>query len=297
MKRYRDIAGDAGSGIIEQVTEKLTGLKERMMGIRSTVAVVSGKGGVGKSTITVSLAGSMAREGLKVGILDADLNGPSIPKMTGIESARLESTEDGIIPPSGVFGIKVMSMDLFLSNKAAPVTWDGPSATYPWISAIEATALRELLADTVWGEMDILLVDLPPVLSRLNDLAGLLPGLNGVVIVTIPSEISHLIVLKSINRVKELNIPVIGLIENMKGYKCIHCGQDNSLFGEEDMEEVFGYLHVPYLGRVPFDKGLSLLSKNGLANYIKEGTSLPLADVFDEIGKKVIRSINLRRVL
>lgn len=295
MKRYRDIAGDGGSGIIEQVTEKLTNLDERMKGIKRTIAVMSGKGGVGKSTITVSLAGSMARQGLKVGILDADLNGPSIPKMTGIENVRLESTEDGIIPPSGVFGIKVMSMELFLSNKDAPVTWDGPSATYPWISAIEATALRELLADTVWGEMDILLIDLPPVLSRFNDLAGLLPGLNGVVIVTIPSEISHRIVLKSINRVKELNIPILGLIENMKGYKCIHCGKDNSLFAEEDMEDAFGYLHVPYLGRVPFDKGLSLLSENSLTHYIKEGASLPLSDVFDEIGKKVLRSINLRR--
>jgi len=292
MKRYRDIAGDGGSGIIEQVTEKLTNLNERMKGVKRTVAVMSGKGGVGKSTITVNLAANMARQGLRVGILDADLNGPSIPKMTSIENVGLESTEHGIIPPSGVFGIKVMSMDLFLFDKGAPVTWDGPSATYPWISAIEATALRELLADTAWGEMDILLIDLPPVLSRFNDLVGLLPGLNGVVIVTIPSEISHLIVLKSINRVKELNIPIIGLIENMKGYKCIHCGQDNSLFAEENMEEIFGYLHVPYLGRVPFDKGLAMLSENGLTNYIKDGAILPLPDVFDEIVKKVLRSIN-----
>lgn len=291
MKRYSDIVGDGGSKIVEQVTEKLTCLKERMKGVKYKIAIMSGKGGVGKSTITLNLAANMARQGFKAGILDADLNGPSIPKMLGLEDVKLEIDESGILPPTGPLGIKVMSMELFLPSKGMPVTWDGPSSTYPWISAIEATAMRELLADTSWGNMDFLFIDLPPVLSRFNDLAGLLPDLNGAIIVTIPSEASHLIVLKSINRVKELNMPIIGIIDNMKGYTCVHCGKENSLFAEEDMEEVFSYLKVPYLGRVPFDKNLSLLSNKGLANYLKQESALPLADIFNTIGEKVIASI------
>lgn len=291
MKRYSDIVGDGGSKIVEQVTEKLAYLKERMKGVKYKIAIMSGKGGVGKSTITLNLAANMARQGFKAGILDADLNGPSIPKMLGLEDVKLEIDESGILPPTGPLGIKVMSMELFLPSKGMPVTWDGPSSTYPWISAIEATAMRELLADTYWGNMDFLFIDLPPGLSRFNDLAGLLPDLNGVIVVTIPSEASHLIVLKSINRVKELNMPIIGIIDNMKGYTCVHCGKENSLFAEEDMEEIFSYLKAPYLGRVPFDKNLSLLSNKGLANYLKQESALPLADIFNTIGKKVIASI------
>lgn len=291
MKSYRDITGDGGSRIVEQVTEKIAHLNERMRGIKYKVAVMSGKGGVGKSTITIALAAGMAKEGLKAGILDADLNGPSIPKMLGIGDMRLDSGEGGILPPTGPMGIKVMSMELFLPAKGMPTTWDGPSATYPWISAIEATAFRELLSDTDWGELDILLIDMPTGLSRFNDLATLLPYLSGVIVVTIPSEISQLIVLKAINRVKELNVPIIGIIENMKGYTCSHCGKENELFSEQDTDEVFAYLKVPYLGRVPFNRELSVLSEGGLANYIKKTSTMLLDDVFTDINKKVLRRL------
>lgn len=290
MKAYKDIVGDSGSRIVEQVTNKNARLNERMKGIRYKVAVMSGKGGVGKSTLTIGLAVGMAKDGIKVGIMDADINGPSIQNMMGIEDVNLDSNEMGITPVNSVLGIKVMSMNLLLPSKVIPTRWDGPSITYPWISAIEATALRELLADTNWGELDILLIDMPPGLNCFNDLAALLPDLSGVIIVTIPSEISHLIVLKTVYRIKELNVPIIGIIENMKGYTCIHCGKENDLFSERDMEEVFAYLNLPYLGRVPFDKGLSL-SDGGLTRLYKEGSNIMSEEIFAKINKEVLRRL------
>lgn len=290
MKKYRDIAGDGGSRIIEQVSEKISHLNERMRDIKYKVAIMSGKGGVGKSTLTAILTATIAEEGFKVGILDADLNGPSIPKILGIKDTKLDSNEYGIAPAIGPFVIKVMSMDLFLPSREVPVRWDGPAETHPWISTMEASALRELLTDTVWGELDFLFIDLPPVLSRFNDLAGLLPGLSGVIIVTIPSEVSQEIVLKSITRVRELNTPVIGVIENMRGYTCKHCGRENTLFAEHDIDEAMAYLRVPYLGRVPFNRDLSLLGDIGLSNYLRDHPSLPMAEVFSNISKKVLNT-------
>lgn len=290
MKRYSDIKGDGGSRIVDQVTGMHARLKKNLERVRYKVAVMSGKGGVGKSTVTVALAANIASMGFKVGILDADLNGPSIPKMVGVSDAPA-GLNDGVEPPEGALGIRVMSMELLLSSSQSPVKWDGPSSTHPWISAMEATALRELISDTRWGELDLLLIDMPPVLSRLNDLAGLMPDLSGAVIVTVPSEVSFLTVMKSINRVKELNIPILGLVENMRGFTCVNCGHENSLFKEEEMEEALGYIDVPYLGRVPFDAGLTRLTDIGLKNHLKEEDTLPLAEVFKDISEKVLRQL------
>ncbi|MBI5588032.1 MAG: P-loop NTPase [Deltaproteobacteria bacterium] len=280
MKRYRDVEGDGGSGIVGQVTEKLGLLNERMAKVRRKVAVMSGKGGVGKSTVTVGLASALAARGLRVGILDADLNGPSIPDMMGIDAA-VEHGPGGAIPAEA-FSIKAMSMDLFLASPERHVRWDGPSETSPWVSTFEATALRELLADTAWGELDMLLIDLPPGHTRFNDLSGLLPGLDGVVMVTTPSEVSNLIVLKSINKVKESGVPVAGILENMMGYTCVHCGGKNELFAGEDMREAFEYAGVPCLGRVTFDRALS-----DLKGYLAGGKCVARG-IFDEIGGKVL---------
>lgn len=295
MKKYRDIVSDGGSRIIDQVSEKLTRLNERMMDIKHKVAVMSGKGGVGKSTITAILTATIAKEGFKVGILDADLNGPSISKMLGIKDTKLDSSEYGIAPAIGPFVIKMMSMDLFLPSSDAPVTWDGPAETHPWIGTMEASTLRELLADTVWGKLDFLFIDLPPVLSRINDLASLLPGLSGAIIVTIPSEVSQEIVLKSIMRVGELNIPIIGIIENMRGYTCRHCGRENPLFTEQDTSEAMGYAGVPYLGRVPFNRDLAILGDVGLSSYLMGDPYLPMNKVFSDISRKVLRYLGVNK--
>lgn len=251
MKKYSDIEGDGGSRIVEQVTEMAAGLSRRMEKIRHQVAIVSGKGGVGKSVVTANIATTMAANGHRVGVLDADINGSSIPHLLGVKESEPERGKDGISPLTGINGIKVMSIDFMLDSRETSVKWEGPAQSHAWIGAIEATALRELLADTEWGELDYLFIDTPPVLSHVNDLSGFLPGLSGALLVTIPSEISYKIVLKTIARVKELGIPIIGLVENMKGYACVHCGGHNKLFEGDDMEEAVSYM-VPYLGAVPF---------------------------------------------
>lgn len=264
MKKYRELSGDGGSGIVAQVTEKLSALNSRMKGVRRKIAVMSGKGGVGKSTVTMGLATSMALTGRKVGILDADLNGPSIPDLAGVDDATLKTGPDGVIPPVGSHGIKIMSTELFMSSHGQPINWDGPSSTYSWLSVIEATALRELIADTEWGELDFLFIDLPPVIARFRDLTQLMGGLDGVVMVTIPSGISNRIVVKSINSVRELGVPIIGVVENMKGHVCEHCGKENNPYETgEEMKEYFEWLGVPYLGSVPFNKRLRYLSSKG----------------------------------
>lgn len=289
MKKYSEISGDGGSNIVAQVTEKLSALKTRMKGVKYKIAIMSGKGGVGKSTVTVGLAASMARMGKKVGILDADLNGPSIPKMMGIETAQLKTDANGVQPPVGAHGIKIMSTELFMNAHGQPINWDGPSSTYSWLSVIEATALRELVADTAWGELDFLFIDLPPVIARLRDLTQLLGALDGVILVTIPSGISNRIVVKSINSVKELGAPIIGVVENMKGFACVHCGKENNPYeAEEEMSESFEWLGAPHLGRVPFDKGLRDLSSRGLDGS-KEA---PLRDVFGNINGRILNFLD-----
>ncbi|MBI3793973.1 MAG: P-loop NTPase [Nitrospinae bacterium] len=294
MKKYKEVVGDGGSNIIAQVTEKLSALSARMKNVKYKIAVMSGKGGVGKSTVTVSLAANMAKNGFKVGILDADLNGPSIPKMMGIETAKLATEGDGVRPPTGAYGIKIMSTELFMSAHGQPINWDGPSSTYSWISVMEATALRELVADTAWGELDFLFIDLPPVLARFRDLTQLLGKLDGTIVVTIPTGISNRIVVKSINAVREMGSPIIGVIENMKGFACVKCGAENNPYeGGDEMAESFDWIGAPYLGRVPFDKKLLALSNEGLTEPgANAGGAL---DAFDGINKKILAFVGETR--
>ncbi len=284
MKKYSEVPGDGGSGIVDQVTEKIADLNRRMEKIGRKIAVVSGKGGVGKSVVTANIAATMAGKGYKVGVLDADINGSSIPRMLGVEGTEPVRGEGGISPHTGTHGIKVMSVDFFLDSHVDAVRWNGPAQTHAWLGAMEATALRELLADTEWGELDYLFVDTPPVLSRVNDLSGFCPGLNGAVIVTIPSEVSYRIVLKTISRVKELGIPILGLVENMKGYTCVHCGGHNNLFGGQEMEEAVSYM-VPYLGAIPFDHTVGSVEDTGAG---KEAVG-PFHEAFAGICEKAFK--------
>ena len=281
MKKYSDIEGDGGSNILKQVGDMSDRLARRLEKITHKVAVVSGKGGVGKSVVTANIALTMAQKGYKVGVLDADINGSSIPHALGLPDSKPERGENGMQPIAGPEGIKVMSIDFFLDSEGDSVKWNGPQNTTSWMGAMEATALRELLADTEWGELDYLFIDTPPVLSRVNELSGFCPSLNGALIVTIPSEISSRIVLKTIARVTELGIPVIGLVENMKGYNCTHCGGHNRLFSGQDMEEALSYM-VPYLGAVPFDE-----AANGIGNNLREAFAAICEKAFGESAAKI----------
>ncbi|MBI4664971.1 MAG: P-loop NTPase [Nitrospinae bacterium] len=252
MKKYSEVSGDGGSGILEQVSGQLGALHERMRGIKRVIVIVSAKGGVGKSFITAMMAKALSNRGYSVGALDADINGSSIPYMLGVDSYKAIRGENGIIPAVGECGAKVMSLDFFTGSNGAPVKWEGPQATHPWLGAMEATAIRELLSDADWGQLDYLLVDTPPSLGRLNDLMGLVPSVSGVVIVTIPSKVSYRVVLKSVDSVRDTGAPIIGVVENMSGVLCRHCNKMAPIFNGGDMTEALDFMRLPLLGSVPF---------------------------------------------
>jgi ATP-binding protein involved in chromosome partitioning len=254
MKRYKDIAGDGGSDISGQVGVQQAKLRARLADVRSIVAVVSGKGGVGKSSITANLAGCFALAGRRVGVLDADLNGPSMAKMLGVRGRTLVVGGGGVEPPANALGIKVMSMDLLLAGDETPLTWDAPTQdeAHTWRGTMEANALREFLADTAWGPLDVLLVDLPPGTDRLATIIGLVPALAGTVIVTIPSDVSHLVVRKSITVAAQGKAPILGLVENMAG-----------MFPGPAGAELARTAGIRFLGSVPFERALALAADAG----------------------------------
>ncbi|MBI2855949.1 MAG: P-loop NTPase, partial [Chloroflexi bacterium] len=228
MKSYKDLTvGDGGSAIVAQVQEQARRVQSRLADVRYTVAVMSGKGGVGKTAIAVNLAASLAQLGYAVGVLDADINGPSVAKMLGVQGAPLRLREDALEPVRAHLGIVVMSMGLLLPSEEAPVVWDAPTQqdAFTWRGIMEATALRELLSDTQWGKLDYLLIDMPPGPEGMQNLASVLPTLKGSIVVTIPSGVSRIVVKKAVTVAREtLSAPVIGLVSNMAYYICPSCG-------------------------------------------------------------------------
>ncbi len=289
MKTYHDIPTDGGSNIVAQVTEQMDRLQARMASVRHVIAVMSGKGGVGKSSLTVNLAAALALDEQAVGILDADINGPSIAKMTGVRGHTLHPGATGMQPPVSALGIKVMSIDLFLPQDDTPVQWDAPTQkdAYTWRGMMEMAALRELLGDTEWGALDVLLIDLPPGTDKLPNLVDLVPQLAGTIIVTIPSGVSQFVVAKSITMAKKiLKTPVIGLVENMAAYVCAHCGQEEALFPRGHVETLAEAHDVPFLGRIPFDPRLALAADEG-ALFVQHHPETPAALAIHHLAERV----------
>jgi ATP-binding protein involved in chromosome partitioning len=282
MKTYADIVGDGGSNVLAQVQQQAARLQERLHSVRSVVAVVSGKGGVGKSTVTVNLAAALAMQGRRVGVLDADINGPSVAKMLGVRGYTPQLTPDGVVPAAGPLGMRVMSMDLFLPDDATPVLWNAPTQqeAFVWRSTMEMTVLRELLTDTMWGALDCLLLDLPPGSDRLPNVAGLLPFMAGALLVTIPSQVSQLIVQKSLTLAnKVLPGRVMGLVDNMQGYVCPHCHTLGALFPESNSAATAAALQVPYLQGIPFDPRLASAADCGRP-FVLDHAETPAGQAF-----------------
>lgn len=288
MKRYRDIVGDGGSDVAGQIALQQARLRARMAAVGRTIAVVSGKGGVGKSAITANLAVSLAARGLRVGVLDADLNGPSIAKMLGVRGGTLRVTDAGVEPARSAEGVRVLSMDLLLPSDETPVVWDAPTQTdaHTWRGSMEGSVLREFLADTAWGTLDILLLDLPPGSDRLPTVAGLWPGLSGAVVVTIPSEVSHLVVKKSITLAREAGVRLLGLVENMAGYVCLRCGEVGALFEGPGGETTATQLGLPFLGRVPFDPRLAAAADRGRP-FVLEHADTPAGRALSAVAERL----------
>ncbi len=287
-KSYQDIAGDGGSNIVAQVTDQVARLRQRIEQVRHIIVVLSGKGGVGKSVITANIAYLLANRGHRVGAMDVDFSGPSLAKMLGVHGQQLKMTSDGVLPASGNLGLKVMSLDLLLPGDESPVTWKGPAdSTAIWQGTMETTVLRELLSDTDWGELDYLLLDLPSGTERLPAIAQLFPELSGAIVVTIPSEISYFVVKKSVTLVKELGMTVLGLVENMAGYHCQHCGTIGELFGATHRgDETARSLEIPFLGQIPFDSRLGECTDSGkpfILKYPDSAATISLKGIAEKI--------------
>jgi ATP-binding protein involved in chromosome partitioning len=289
MKTYEDLEGDGGSDIIGQVAHLGAKLRSRLDKIKYKVALMSGKGGVGKSSITANIASCLADRGNKVGILDADLNGPSIGHLLGVgNDVQLVMQDDGLEPGIGYQGIRIMSMDMLVKTADTPVMWtEEADATAVWVSTMESTAIRELLADTNWGELDYLLIDMPPGSDRIDNIRSLIPELAGVVEITIPSPLSQHIVTKSITKNNKMGVPIIGLIENMATYVCPHCDKEGKLFDGEDVHKLSERKDIPYIGKIPFDTRVSRSQSGNLfyKEFKDSVTGQAIAEAVDNIQK------------
>ena len=287
MKTYKELPNDAGSNIIGQVTAQANRLQKRLASIRHTVAIMSGKGGVGKSSLTANLATALTLKGNAVGVVDADINGPTLAKMMGVRNATLEYTPTGVEPAITALGTKLISMDLLLAEDDAPVLWNAHTQkdAFTWRSTMEVGALREFIADTEWGQLDYLLLDLPPGTDRLPNVAELIPNLGGVVVVTIPSEVSQLIVRKSVTMARDiLKVPIIGVVENMAFYVCQHCGEEEPLFSTEGaLDSTF---QQAILGGIPFDPRLARANDNGTP-YLDEYPDAPASKALIQVAEKI----------
>jgi ATP-binding protein involved in chromosome partitioning len=254
FRTYHEVTGDDASQLGAQVAGQRSRVAKRLEIVRRVVAVVSGKGGVGKSHVTAALALGAHRHGsAAVGVLDADLESPTVAGMLGA-AGPVVATEDAVQPATGREGVKVFSTDLLL-DEGRPLRWrDRASERFVWRGTLEASALREFLADVAWGSLDLLLVDLPPGGHRLEDLAELVPRLE-VIGVTIPSEEARRSVLRCLTMARDRGLPILGVIENMSGYLCGGCGATGPLFEGNAGAELAAAFDVPLLARLPFRPG------------------------------------------
>ncbi len=253
-----------------------------MKNIKYKLVILSGKGGVGKSFVTASLAMALALKGRKVAVFDADIHGPSIPKMLGVHGKRMYALPDGsLLPVDGPLGVKVVSVDFLLESEEQAVIWRGP---------LKTAAIRELLAYTFWGDLDYLLVDLPPGTGDEQlTIAQLIPNLTGSIIVTIPSDVSRIVVKKAVTFARRLNIPIIGIIENMSYFECPD-GSRHYIFGRGAGRRIAEEMGVPFLGEIPIDPRISKANDEGKPFFVEYPDS-PASKAFLAIAEKIIERV------
>lgn len=243
--------------------------------IGCTVAVMSGKGGVGKSSVSALLAAALTGEGYRVGLLDADITGPSIPKLFGL-NGQAKILNNKMIPAMSSSGVKVISLNLLLPHEDDPVIWRGP---------LIGGAVKQFWTDVLWGELDYLIVDLPPGTgdAPLTVLQSL--PLDGLVIVSSPQDLAIMVVKKAIKMAKMMNVPIFGLIENMSGLTCPHCGKEIDIFGKSKAEEVAAATGIALLGRIPLDPELSRLADSGAIEEYRPGFFEKISQLLDKQSK------------
>jgi ATP-binding protein involved in chromosome partitioning len=259
--KEQEVTGDAcssrkhiGKDDVEALREKIL-LEENVRGIDHKIMVMSGKGGVGKSSIAANIAVGLSLKGKQVGLMDIDIHGPSIPKMVGLEGVPLKQTEVGLLPVEYSSNLKVMSIGFLLRDQKDAVIWRAP---------LKHSLIKQFLTDVNWGKLDYLIVDCPPGTGdELISIAQLLENADGAVIVTTPQDVALIDVRKSISFCHHVNLPVLGVVENMSGFVCPNCGITVDIFKTGGGEKMATEMGVPFLGRIPIDPKMVEYSDSG----------------------------------
>ena len=253
-------------------------LQSRLCHIRHIVVVLSGKGGVGKSTVAVNLAVALKMLGKRVGLLDVDIHGPSIPTMLGLEGKTLSASAEGILP-FDLDGMKVMSIGFFLSNQNEAVVWRGP---------MKMSLIKQFLQDVEWGELDYLIIDSPPGTGdEPLSICQLIGNLDGAVVVTTPQKVATVDVRKSISFCRQLNVKVLGVVENMSGFVCPKCGEITPILKSGGGQRMAADMNVPFLGSIPMDPQIAEACDDGTA-FVHQFATSPTAAVMREIIQPIV---------
>ena len=259
----------------ERKAESLLAKPHELSKIKKVVGVVSGKGGVGKSSVTSMLAVLANRAGYSTAVLDADITGPSIPKAFGI-SEKATASEAGIYPVQTKTGIATMSVNLLLENESDPVVWRGP---------VIAGCVKQFWTDVIWDQVDIMFIDMPPGTGDVPLTVFQSIPLDGIVIVTSPQELVSMIVEKAVNMARMMNIPILGLVENMSYFVCPDCGKKIAIYGESGVEGLAAAHGLPVLEKLPIDPKLAHMCDTGTIELIQEEYMQKAADVLEGLGK------------
>jgi ATP-binding protein involved in chromosome partitioning len=273
---------------LEDIASARRRVEGRLASVSRVIAVMSGKGGVGKSAVAVNLALALAQRGLEVGLLDADLHGPSVAKMLGLRGQPLRLTAgETLRPVPGPRGLRVQSMDFFLQGNQ-PLDWEGEQGEAAALrSAMEQAALADLLACTEWGSLDALIVDLAPGSDRLPAFAQWVRSNLAALAITLPTEVALLAVERSLRRAYAARVPLIGLVENFASVVCPSCGAEGPLYREAPVERLARDLALPVVARIPFDAKLAQAADQGRAFLEGEGASSPAGRAFGTLAERV----------
>ena len=269
--------------LTEESIQEETKLQDTLSQIKHIIIVMSGKGGVGKSTVSSNLAATLSMQGYMTGIMDVDITGPNIPKMFGVEDEKLHVVEEKLIPVTVPPSMKLMSMAFLLPDKDSPVMWRGP---------VKMGAIKQFIEDVNWGYLDYLIVDMPPGTGdEALSIVQLMPKADGMIIVTTPQDVALLDSRKSLRFGAETRIPIIGIIENMSGFVCPHCGEVTNIFKSGGGEAAAKELNVQFLGKVPIEPGVVDAGDSGMPVVLKYPESAS-AKAFGAIVDKVVKTVN-----
>jgi len=241
--------------------------------VKHVIGVVSGKGGVGKSLVTSLMAALMRRRGFGSAILDADITGPSIPKAFGVND-KLNATDEGIIPAVSTTGVKLVSLNLMLENETDPVVWRGP---------VIAGAVKQFWTDVMWGDVDFMFVDMPPGTGDVPLTVFQSLPVDGIIIVTSPQELVGMIVEKAVHMAQMMNVPVLGIVENMSYYKCDECGKEHHIFGESHVQEIAEKHAIPVVAKLPMDRQIAAACDTGKIEMFEGAYLEPVADAIEKL--------------